>query len=101
MFTVNGYTRDAMAYRVVIEQGRDGQLGVVRSAPASVIELLAGHEGRTVGLTPTGPFYTLSMDNAETVLAALYALTEVKQVTGDDVPNVTIPHDRDDPDLVY
>jgi hypothetical protein len=95
MFIVAGYIHDdgsAVAYRVAVGvppgPGTDGIVQGSTNARA----LLAAHAGQEVRLTPVGPSYVLDLNDPVSVLAALYALTEVVgKPEGDDVPDVMGP----------
>jgi hypothetical protein len=94
MFVVAGYIRDgdaAVGYRVAVgaEPG-PGVDGIVQGS-VNARALLAAHAGEEVRVTPVGPSYVLDLSDPASVLAALHALTEVKTVEGDDVPEVMGP----------
>ena len=88
MFTVIGYTYDGAAYGVSVDPDRnpDPQFGIVDGSP-NVVGLLLAHTGRSVLVTPTGPLVVVDMADANTVLSALYSLTQVISVEGDGVPD--------------
>lgn len=94
MFTVTGFTPDNAAYRVVVGDGvRYSATDVVGVTGGSVnaLALLKLHEGQEIEVTPTGPIVVLDLNDPTSVLGALYGLTRVSNVTGDDVPQVIPP----------
>jgi hypothetical protein len=98
MITVSGYIETepgagaSVAYRVGIDAGDpDGPL----IGSVNAVSLLRLNVGQEVGLSPVGPFYTLNLADPKTVLAALYALTDVRKVEGDNVPDVYGPRSPD------
>lgn len=88
-FTVQGYI-DGVSYAVAV--GIDPEttvdaLGVVAGSPAA-LDVLASWDGRSVEMSPVGPFITGSTTDPRGVLAVLTAITEVTSVVGDDVPDL-------------
>jgi hypothetical protein len=85
MFVVNGTTRQGLTYRVAVgpEVRREpGALGQVMG-PAPVMALMMLNQGLSIRVTPTGPSVTLDLEDPESILGALYALTTVLSVEGD------------------
>lgn len=81
MFTVLGAI-DGVAYRVDVGDSESEHNGSSRA-----LARVALHRGELVSVTPTGPSYTVDLDDPRSVLAALYALTTVVSV-GDGAPQV-------------
>ncbi len=99
MFSVTGYMRDGLAYTANGgDQGRANRPTGCLTGPPHLTAMMLGVSGGQVAVTPTGPFYAVDLADPESVLAALYALTEVVTVDGDDVPDV-LP--ASEPDRVY
>lgn len=89
MFAVSGFA-DGVGYQLAVGDG-----GELTGSNRTVGVLLAA-VGERLGATPTGPFTTLDLTEPASVLIGLYALTDVREVSGD--PPITIPSD---PDLIY
>lgn len=105
MFTVTGtITRgnSRVPYRVGIYPpgSPDHPGGGVGCAvgSAGALALLSMHAGQEVAVTPTGPTVTIDPDDPASTLAALYALTTVRAVDGDDIPDLAPP---DEGGVVY
>lgn len=99
MFSVTGYLDDGLAYAATVgQQGRANRPLGCLSGPPHLTAMMLAANGMNVAVTPTGPFYILDLADPESVLAALYALTDVISVDGDDVPDVLPPFV---PDRVY
>ena len=85
MFTVIGIMDNGEGYAVRVDSDHTGHRGViVEAVPDRVTDLLDVYVGQT--LTMPGTFaagFDLDYANAESVLVALSALTDVRQVTGD------------------
>ena len=105
MITVQGYVDD-VAYAAQLDAAappaaraatRNGV--VVACEPPTALAVLHANVGQLVSVTPTGPSYTLDLDDVTAALAGLYALTDVRVVEGADVPDFTNP-DEVDPDTV-
>jgi hypothetical protein len=81
VFRVEGYvagSRDgAYYYDVAVDAG--GQV----TGPPYLLGLLELYRGKQVSASPVGPAYTLDFDDPASVLAALYAHTDVRKVEGD------------------
>lgn len=89
MFTVTGSTPKGLIYRAAV--GVDPSEPLARGVlfgPPHLMALLVPHEGRDLLVTPTGPAVTLDFSKPDSVLSALYALTAVASVSGDDIPDV-------------
>ncbi|MFD9947683.1 hypothetical protein ACFWYW_46545 [Nonomuraea sp. NPDC059023] len=80
MFDVSGYI-DGVAYHVRHDPAALD--GLVVDGTSNVVALLRTFEGEEHSATPTGPTLALNLADAEAVLCALYALTEVTQVAGE------------------
>lgn len=85
MFDVYGYCDD-VAYHVVVD--RAAKTRVLGSA--RVRDMLSSRVGDSVAVTPTGPFFTLNLDDESSVLAALVAWTTVTSASGD-LPQIVPP----------
>jgi hypothetical protein len=57
--------------------------GGIVDAPDFLLQHLALYEGRSVGITPTGPFVALAPADEDAVFAGLAAFTHVEDVEGD------------------
>ena len=96
MSHVTGYI-DGIAYTAVIggPAAADGEaVGVVTGSP-NVLSLLRAHDGQDVGAPmPTMGPLTLDVSDPESVTGALYALTQITDVSADlaepfkDIPGV-------------
>lgn len=93
MFTVTGLTEDGIGYLVDVGQ-HTPTFGVV-SGSANVLDLLASSAGTQVQASPTSAAAPLDLDDPASVLAALYMLTTVTSVAGDDIPEVFDATDED------
>lgn len=94
MFTVTGFYQDKPYGLSVDPASRPHPTRGIVTGTTEVLALLVTHEGAEVSLTPTGPRITVRRDDAAAVLGALYALTDVVDVTGDGIPEV-IPRAED------
>lgn len=74
MFTVLG-SIDGVAYKITVPD--DGP----PTGSGRAVALLRGLVGEQVKVTPTGPVYTVALDNPTSVLAALQVETDVAAVS--------------------
>ncbi len=90
MFVVQGVTPKGEPYSLACgsEVASDALARGVTLGPPHVMALLLMNEGRTLLVTPTGPEVVLNLNDPDTVLGALYALTRVVDVTGKNIPQV-------------
>lgn len=95
MFTVTGTDPQGVGYHVAI--GEQGTYGLAAGS-ANALNLLIEHDGQELDVTPTGPVVLVDRSDPESLLGALYALTRVSKVAGDDIPGVFPPAE---PDVVY
>lgn len=82
MYTVDGYI-DGVSYRAIVDGDQpDPGSGVIGGSPGA-LALLRTNEGRAFSSTVTGQAVTLDLQDPDTVLPALQALTEVTGTAGD------------------
>lgn len=84
-FEVRGYI-DGVAYNFRHDPAAD----TPNQGSTNVLAKLEFREGETFGATPTGPYARLNLRDGESILTALYALTQVVAVEGD-APDVFGP----------
>lgn len=85
MFTVTGTLNDGTDYTLTWREG--GDFTGSGAAYAEVVGLL----GQSVGLTPTGPFVTVTEDDGTSILAALATVGTISAVAGDPPKARTFP----------
>lgn len=86
MFHVQGYVNRTFYTATVgdpatVPGGAD-TAGIVSGSPV-VVDLLTLHDGQPIRVTPTHGDTVLDLHDPASVLAGLYALTDVVTVTGD------------------
>lgn len=98
MFTVTGIFEEE-PYGVAI--GPDPlhlhAWGVMSGSP-KILALLFLREGQQVRATPVGPTFTVDRNDPASLLGALYALTHVVEVSGEDAPQIFPSAANDDSD---
>ncbi|MBO2461696.1 hypothetical protein [Actinomadura violacea] len=93
MFTVTGLMEDGVGYQIDVG-GPKPAFGVV-SGSDNVLDLLASSAETQVQASPTSAAAPLDTGDPASVLSALFMLTTVATVTGDDVPDVFDATDED------
>lgn len=87
-YTVTGYIGRILYTAVVDEDAAaaaadDAKVGCVTGSP-NILRLLKDRDGEDVDVTPTGPFIKLDVNDPDTIQGALYAMTHVIDVEGDE-----------------
>ncbi|MFC6883514.1 hypothetical protein [Actinomadura yumaensis] len=82
MFTVEGYVAGGNGSQYYYDVQVGGPGAGVTGSP-HVLGLLDIYEGEPVTAPPVGPTLTLDFNDPASVLAALYAHTDVRKVEGD------------------